>query len=449
MLLASHYVHKLSLAQPLGLSLFLRSTRLYAKAIRIVELDDTCADAVTGAIPTYTPSADWARGVSLRAGGDRCLVSVDPNSATHGTWHISACTPADADSTIDLSFSGSSVSVHCIIREADGMDNTVASMPFELDGQGAGTFVHGPALSGPASESHAPDDYESRYDVQMFSASPPTGKHTLRIRSAGSSRVMFDHASYTRPGSDGVGSAASASLEYSASIYEADGAVAIKVLYRRDSAFQPNLGVIVVVTVAGLAAIAAWLYLFIRRRRNSKAVHPANGSLPTRGRLSPGNPHVNATGLASNSAFSAESLCPEHLAASNLPYARSTHSHLQLDLDGDVERQSIHSSLSDAAVPLLYFAAHAPQEERSESRIVVFGTETRLEGPDNSMARIARQRMAGREAELVLRSVHDVKAALPHSDAKPTGADSTTSTSDNAPQCLLPASCSDAAPGVV
>ena len=67
------------------------------------------------------------------------------------------------------------------------------------------------------------------------------------------------------------------------------------------------------------------------------------------------------------------------------------------------------SSLSDLSVPLLpsiRLQSDTPPD-RKLPRFVVTGTETRLEGPDNSMARIARQRVAEREAELTGRA-HEV-----------------------------------------
>ena len=89
------------------------------------------------------------------------------------------------------------------------------------------------------------------------------------------------------------------------------------------------------------------------------------------------------------------------------------------------EHHSVMEPSPTGSVPLMGFPAPPSLNDQSLPRIVVTGTETSLVGPDNSMARYARQKVAEREAELT-RRMREMEAALAAKygvRAQPTSAD--------------------------
>ncbi|KAI0353084.1 hypothetical protein OH77DRAFT_1407844 [Trametes cingulata] len=382
------------------LSLLL-SARLVA-AVRTIVIDDTYGDEATGAQPVYSPSAAWIQGQPCSFNDAECLLNVDPSMTRNGTWHDSVGKTDDAPPrSIDLNFEGNSISVYCIISEVDRIEIAVSNTTFELDGQKVGQFYHD--VSG---QTDAAGNYEIHYNVSVFNASVPQGKHALRINSVGYSRMLFDYASYTTD-SDSDTTTESASAPASSASGQA-AAAKTGAGNMKSSSSHVNLGVVIGAVAAGavaLLAVGVLAFILIRRRRRIQSYHPDHiNRVSKRERRFYGKDDIDAPSYASSVA----SLPVEHSEAANLSYSHSTSSRYHEDL----ERLSRDSSPSGSSVPLMDMSPSSlTASEQDLPRIVVVGTETRLEGPENSMARIARQKVAEREAELT-RRVREVEDAL-------------------------------------
>ncbi|KAI0677297.1 hypothetical protein C8Q78DRAFT_961976 [Trametes maxima] len=423
--------------QSLGLSLvhalsLLLSARLVAGATRTVVIDDTYGDEATGALPTYAPSAAWTQGKPCGFDVYDCLVNPDPNIARNGTWHDSVGKTDDAPTrTIDLNFEGNHISVYCIISEVDHIEIAVSNMTFELDGRQAGQFFHD--VSG---QTDAAGNYEIHYNVSVFDSAVPDGKHTLRINSVGYSRMLFDYALYTT-NSDLGNSTASTSLPASSAAGNGAQATTGTSADKSDGT-HVNLGAIVGGVVAGVVALLAigiLVIVILRRRRRSS--HPDTiERVSKRERRFYGKDDIEEP----NYAASVASLPRENTGASSGPYAYSASSRYS----HDSPRSPQEASPSASSVPLMEFPASSsgPVTQRDLPRIVVVGAETRLEGPDNSMARIARQKVAEREAELT-RRVREVEDALA---AKYPNAGPSAAIDARTAQTVLPAGPSEASP---
>ncbi|KAI0650494.1 hypothetical protein C8Q79DRAFT_389015 [Trametes meyenii] len=393
--------------QSLGLSLvhalsLLLSARLVAGATRSVVIDDTYGDEATGALPTYAPSSAWTQGKPCGFDVYDCLVNPDPNIVRNGTWHDSVGKTDDAPTrTIDLSFEGNHISVYCIISEVDRIEIAVSNMTFELDGKQAGNYFHD--VSG---QTDAAGNYEIHYNVSVFDSAVPDGKHTLRINSVGYSRMLFDYALYTTNSDLGN---ATASTSLPASSAAGNGAEATTgASADKSNGSHVNLGAIVGGVVAGVVALLAiGILVFVILRRRRQSYHP-----DTIERVTKRERRFYSKGDIEEPSYAASiaSLPREHTEASSGPYAYSASSRYS----HDSPRSPQEASPSASSVPLMEFpASSAPDRvtQRDLPRIVVVGAETRLEGPDNSMARIARQKVAQREAELT-RRVREVEDAL-------------------------------------
>lgn len=81
-----------------------------AAAVRTIAIDDTYGDEATGALPMYSPPAEWSQGQPCVADDDACLVNPDPSMVRNGTWHDSVGSSVDAPPrTIDLVFKGAAL----------------------------------------------------------------------------------------------------------------------------------------------------------------------------------------------------------------------------------------------------------------------------------------------------------------------------------------------------
>ncbi|KAI0375904.1 hypothetical protein BV20DRAFT_932760 [Pilatotrama ljubarskyi] len=391
-------VSRLSLIQIFSLLL---SARL-AAGVRTIVTDDKYGDEATGALPVYSPTTAWTQGQPCSFDDSECLVDVDPSMAQNGTWHDSVGKTDDAPPrSIDLSFEGNSIVVYCIISEVDRIEIAVSNMTFELDGQHAGQFYHD--VSG---QTDAIGNYEIHYNISVFNASVPQGKHALRINSVGYSRILFDYALYT---TDSDFATTTGSASPAASSASGQGAAAKTSIGNTTSSnSHVSLGVVIgaVAAVAvALLAIGILVSILIRRRRRTQADRPDHiNSAPKRDRRFYGKDDIDAPSYASSVA----SLPVGQPETTNLSYTHSNSSRYHEDL----ERSSRDTSPSGSSVPLMEFSTPSSTASQQDCpRIVVVGTETRMEGPDNSMARIARRKVAEREAELT-RRVREVENAL-------------------------------------
>lgn len=138
-------------------------------------------------------------------------------------------------------------------------------------------------------------------------------------------------------------------------------------------------------------------------------------------------------GEVANYSPSVASLSYEGSAATSYPYTPSPHSRYH-EASAEASREP---SPSDSSVPLMEFSPphQDPFSRGQQSRFVQVGEETRLEGPDNSMARLARKEIAEREAELS-RRVREVENALAtrRSPDRPSEASSSSFTSRPGPR---------------
>lgn len=175
---------------------------------------------------------------------------------------------------------------------------------------------------------------------------------------------------------------------------------------------HPNVGVIAGATAAGtiaLLAIGILFFVFLRRRRRLMRRYEADHSdsrLKPKRRL-----RGHGGGEDANYSSSVASLPYEESlsTASSHPHPYPPHSRYR---QGSAGSSQEHSP-SDSDVPLMGISPpHTdPFSRGQQPRFVQVGGETRLEGPDNSMARLARKEIAEREAELT-RRVREVENAL-------------------------------------
>ncbi|KAH9850826.1 hypothetical protein C2E23DRAFT_301795 [Lenzites betulinus] len=393
------------------------AARLAAAAVnRTVAIDDTYGDAVTGALPVYSPPGNWSQGQPCSFDDYDCLINPDPSMARNGTWHDSVGTTDDPPPrTVDLNFEGNYIAVYCIISEVDQIQIAVSNMTFELDGQLAGKFFHD--VTG---QTDAAGHYDIHYNVLVFNGTVPQGNHTLRINSVGYSRMLFDYALYTTTTED-LGNTTASPTSASGSGTGASPSP------NSPSNSHISVGVIAGATAAGvvsLLGIGILLFGFLRRRRrySSTADHIDSGG-PTSKRWSyeqDDTPAADRDTLAIPLPYDSESP-----ASFTYPYSNPGHSHYHHSAASSRE-----PSPSDSAVPLMEFTGinTDPFTRGQQPRLVVIGTETRLEGPENSMTRLARTEVAKREAELTQR-VREVEQALATRHPPPSASEPSASTS--------------------
>ncbi|KAI0720365.1 hypothetical protein C8T65DRAFT_634266 [Cerioporus squamosus] len=387
------------------------SARLVATASKTVIIDDTYGDLATGALPVYSPSGNWTQGTPCTFDPSECpLVNPDPSKVQNGTWHDSVGTKDDAPArTVDLTFEGSSISVYCIVSEVDRVEIAVSNMTFELDGMHAGQFYQD--VDGTMD---AAGNYSIHYNVSVFnSGTIPQSNHTLRISSVGYARMLFDYAEYTTDSDSGdtTSTAGSSSATGSGG---STGNTPGSHDSQTSNAAHPNIPIIIGGVIAGVVALVVLGVLgivLIRRRRRSGGTHAHHIDSLKHDKRFYGKDDVDTRSYVS----SVESVALEAPSASPfLPYRDATLSSRSLSSTSrfheDLEHHSTDPSPTDS-VPLMDFPAPPSLGSQSFPRIVVTGEETRLVGPDNSMARYARRKVAEREAELTLR-MRDMEAAL-------------------------------------
>ncbi|KAI0774516.1 hypothetical protein C8Q74DRAFT_841071 [Fomes fomentarius] len=374
------------------------SARLVAATTKTVTIDDTYGDEVTGVRPVYSPSASWSQGRRC-VHDEECLVNPDPNEVGRGTWHDAVGMSEDAPSrTIALSFEGNSISIYCIISQADRVEIAVANMTFELDGAPVGDYFHEPDGA-----MDAAGNYLVKYDVDVFqSGSIPQGNHTLRVSSVGYSRMLFDYAQYTTEDETDVSAPPSRSgvpTEYSNKTYSSSRSPLALIL--------GMVGGAVTLLVIGLLA----LFLIRRRRRRSAESETRDIDDLKYERHFHGNDEIDSRSFISFTE-STESLAPERPPTPFFPFmnANVSPSKTKLLPPEDHSQQSLAASPTDS-IPIMDFPAPPSRVGYNIPRIVVTSEETRLVGPDNSMTLFARKQIAERETELT-HHMGEMEAAL-------------------------------------
>ncbi|KAI0751044.1 hypothetical protein C8Q80DRAFT_1099664 [Daedaleopsis nitida] len=384
-----------------ALSFLLISTRLVAAISRSVIIDDTYGDAATGALPVYAPSASWIQGKPCAFDDSECFVNPDPKQAMNGTWHDSQGDSADTPPrTIDLSFEGNSIIVYCIISEVDRVEIAVANMTFELDGDIVGTFFHDPDGS-----MDGAGNYRTKYEVAVYqNTSAPQGSHTLRVSSVGYSRMLFDYAEYTTEVE--LESSSAPAPQISGLNAPADDGGS----HATGASARPKIALILGVVGGALAllAIGLLILLLLRRRRRSGGKRAHRIDSLKHERQFYGKDDVDARNYASSvTSFSEYERPPTPF----FPYMDSSRTPMSSSrLQQDPDQQSVAPSPTDS-IPLMVFPVPPSHIVQPVPRIVVTGAETTLVGPDNSMARYARQEVAEQEAKLT-RRMREVEAAL-------------------------------------
>ncbi|KAJ7205527.1 hypothetical protein GGX14DRAFT_644793 [Mycena pura] len=136
-----------------------------------ITIDDTNGDPTNGNKVTYEPAGAW---VSGGCGSDQSCVPPNADAANAGTYTGSFIrspqTNVNANrSTASVTFTGTSVSVICIVADS----NYGSELVFYIDGDGAGTYYH-----------HAPPRNDSPLvNLNVFQSKPlPLQEHTLLIK---------------------------------------------------------------------------------------------------------------------------------------------------------------------------------------------------------------------------------------------------------------------------
>ncbi|KAI0331262.1 hypothetical protein GY45DRAFT_1370094 [Cubamyces sp. BRFM 1775] len=369
--------------------------------MKTVVIDDTYGDELTGTLPVYSPPANWAKGQPCGLPRE-CPMTPEPSMARNGTWHGSAGATADTPPrTIDLNFNGNWFSVYCIILEGDRDNVAVSNMAFELDGREVGRYYHD--VSG---QTRTAGDPPIRYNVSVFNASVPDGQHALRISSVGYSRTLFDYVLYTTNTDPSDSTTPPIRVDASIGSGQAAAVLAVSAADPPSSNARASpavvAGVVIAVAVI-LLMIGASLFVLRRKRlarlRQARCINlnPPDGDQ----RL--------AYSFGGEDNIEARASAVSHRESLSLDTHPYTHLLVSGSHDDLLPPSPQEPSPSESSMSLLHSSIYLhsdPPPSRKLPRVVVMGTETRLEGPDNSMARIARQRVAEREAELTGR-VHE------------------------------------------
>jgi hypothetical protein len=73
-----------------------------------VTIDDQYGDALTGLLPSYSPSGIWEQGANCST----CTARPNPSQASMGTWHDTTYLPTETEPcVVSLMFSGELKSV--------------------------------------------------------------------------------------------------------------------------------------------------------------------------------------------------------------------------------------------------------------------------------------------------------------------------------------------------
>ncbi|KAJ7648564.1 hypothetical protein DFH06DRAFT_570581 [Mycena polygramma] len=146
-------------------------------------IDDTLGDSESGELPMYTP----ASGFSPNSDCAGCVLHPDPASAFKGTWHDGSQLPGGPAVSVTLSFSGTGISVFCILANLVG--DSTSNLAVTLDGAAQKPF------------SYTPDNTSDFvYNAPVFSVDGlDRVQHTVVIVTDNpkGSLFLFDYANYT------------------------------------------------------------------------------------------------------------------------------------------------------------------------------------------------------------------------------------------------------------
>ena len=229
-------------------------------------IDDKFGDAVSGALPTYTPPQLW----NQSPGCSVCTITtpeVDVNQVFRGTWHDGYHGSNDSpDFNVSVSFSGIAVYVFNLIAE-----NWQTNLTFYIDGHVVDTFLHVPPPQALA---------VITYQVPVLSKTQlSNGPHTLDIVAgpeANSSLNLLDYIVYTvdtseTSSSPSTSSPTSTPLTSSTSITSTTAPAASEPVVGTSESHS-RIADIVGGAVGGAVAIALALAAihFLRRRKRTR-----------------------------------------------------------------------------------------------------------------------------------------------------------------------------------
>ncbi|KAF8217078.1 hypothetical protein K438DRAFT_1559193 [Mycena galopus ATCC 62051] len=163
--------------------ILIRVTLSFGSTVLTATIDDTDGDSVTGAQPVYSGN------FSPNSDCDGCTVHPDPTQAHDGTWHDSSQFNGAGPVSVTLSFTGTGISVFCILANTIPSALTTTDLAFTLDGSPQQAFSHNPDST---------SDYE--YNAQVFSMGGLIqGAHQLVVatNNPSGSLLLFDYAEYT------------------------------------------------------------------------------------------------------------------------------------------------------------------------------------------------------------------------------------------------------------
>ncbi|KAM5534419.1 hypothetical protein V8D89_011886 [Ganoderma adspersum] len=169
-----------------------------------VTIDDEFGDEMTGLMPIYFPAEDWELGFACIS----CPINffetpLDMSQIYLSTWHEATHEAGGGETTITVSFTGTTVYVYHIVANSIPDVTTLTKLSFVLDGDVVGEYDHTPDSSGTI-----------LYNVPVFvSTGLANTGHTLVIRGEGlESLLLFDYVMYTsEDGSDEAGGSSSLS----------------------------------------------------------------------------------------------------------------------------------------------------------------------------------------------------------------------------------------------
>ncbi|KAJ7117438.1 hypothetical protein C8R44DRAFT_790719 [Mycena epipterygia] len=147
-------------------------------------IDDAAGDSVSGLLPVYTPT----NGLSLGPNCAACVFHPDPANAFKGTWHDGTQLPGGPPVSVSLSFTGTSISLFCILANTASEGLATSDFSITLDGVSQGKFMH------------VPDNTSDFiYQAKVFSVDGlDRGFHqvVLATDNAAGSLMLFDYATY-------------------------------------------------------------------------------------------------------------------------------------------------------------------------------------------------------------------------------------------------------------
>ncbi|KAF7345035.1 hypothetical protein MVEN_01666300 [Mycena venus] len=148
-------------------------------------IDDFSGDAVTGALPTYSPPNKW--NVVVNSNCTTCYAQPDASRAVDHSWHDTTV-PAGLTYAVTLKFTGTAIYFFGIVPNTIPNTQTFVNLTFTLDGSFTGAYTH------------VPDKTSTQilYSVPMLAKEGLSNDaHVLVAEVQSASLLLFDSATYT------------------------------------------------------------------------------------------------------------------------------------------------------------------------------------------------------------------------------------------------------------